>query len=66
MRDHSPPSNLLDPHLLDQSGHRMKRAPRLERPDLLKILAFEEQPEAWRRLGVTTSFRILESRWILR
>lgn len=66
MRDHSPPSNLFDSHLLNKPGNRMKRAPRLERPDFLEILAFEEQPEPRRRLGVPTCFRILESRRIFR
>ena len=43
MRNNPPSPNLLLAHDLNQPQHSMKRAPRLERPDALQILAFEEE-----------------------
>lgn len=45
MRDNTPPPHLLDAHLVDQPPHGVERAPRLERPDALQVLAFEEEAD---------------------
>ena len=43
MRDNPASPNLLFTHRLYKSQHGMERATRLERPDALVILAFEEE-----------------------
>lgn len=45
MRNHPLLPHLLNPIFLDQSQQRMERAPHLERPNALEILALEEQPD---------------------